>query len=736
MKQNRMSAFVAAALVVVACSDSGPTATRSALKPTQQASLDKVAATGSVTGALFTTNTFSPACGAVNVNQYELRTDVYVNGGGAGADQLPNGWYYVRVVAPGGAVLGTSVADASNPTKADLVLEVAGNTVVGCPRLWDLVKQADGTDGFAVSTNGGGVYKVEIGTDPTFEHSRKSDNFKVNEGVTSGNVVLDIDKTIGGGFVRSYQWTITKACDPTVNAAAPGASTSINCSVTIGSATPAYKDGSYAISGLITITNPSQTAAIAISNVTDNLVVTLADNSTVTPSVGVSCTAQSGLSFVIAPGASQSCTYSYTVPSAQAGAGFRNTATVYYNDGSANTSSTSNAYAFAFGSTPASENYKTATVTDAKYSGGSPAGTLGTITFGDIPKTFTFAYTAAAPAACSSTTVSNVASITETSQSTDPAYTSIAAPCTLSVRKFYDRNNNGTFDTDEPEFGVGPLAGWPVSVTGPNGYAKSGNTKLTLADVFAGTYVASEGTSLPAGYQVTAAYYYANAAPGVLLGSSASTTKSVTLTGTVPTTVVFGNACTRASTGKTMGFWSNNNGQSLLLTGKDPYNTTVTLMAGDKAWRGLLDALNLQNAGGTAYFTDLTPYSTFIDGTKAGQPYGGAYGTYRDWLLTASSGKSVTAGYMLSAQLSALVLDRAAGYVNDADIVIGWAGVGGDKSVKKLIDEANRILAIPATGITVPSGYDLRSYQTYTQSIINTLNNQTGIVRPFDPCPF
>ena len=62
-----------------------------------------------LTGAIFTTGA---SCDGTNINIFTSKTDVYVDGGPAhqGAAGLPDGFYYIQVTEPGGALLGTSVA--------------------------------------------------------------------------------------------------------------------------------------------------------------------------------------------------------------------------------------------------------------------------------------------------------------------------------------------------------------------------------------------------------------------------------------------------------------------------------------------------------------------------------------------------------------------------------------------------------------------------------------------------
>ena len=121
-----------------------------------------------LTGAIFTTNA---GCTGVNVNQFNAKADVYLNGGPARGARLPDGRYYVRVTDPnGGTVLGTS----GNSTP----VEVVKGKFKQCYRLWDLVATG-GKPGFADTPNQGGVYKVWVSPDAGFAVA-KTDNFKVN----------------------------------------------------------------------------------------------------------------------------------------------------------------------------------------------------------------------------------------------------------------------------------------------------------------------------------------------------------------------------------------------------------------------------------------------------------------------------------------------------------------------------------------------------------------------------
>jgi hypothetical protein len=127
-----------------------------------------------ISGAIFTTIS---TCDGTNVNIFQSKDDVYLDGGPAhpGAAGLPDGSYYIQVTEPDGDPLGHSPgADAT----------VLNGEFVSCYQLSAiLVKQSDGTTGYDSTSNPGGEYKVWASMNPAFPGSEsKTDNFKVKEG--------------------------------------------------------------------------------------------------------------------------------------------------------------------------------------------------------------------------------------------------------------------------------------------------------------------------------------------------------------------------------------------------------------------------------------------------------------------------------------------------------------------------------------------------------------------------
>ncbi len=134
-----------------------------------------------VKGAIFTTDS---SCTAVNLNHYASKADVYLNGGPKhpGAAGLPDGYYYVKITAPNGQLLGTSVGSGN-----DQPIHVTNGEFDQCYQLYTiLIRASDGTQGYDDTPNNGGEYKAWVSNEPTFaNNSSKTDNFKVTSGAAT-----------------------------------------------------------------------------------------------------------------------------------------------------------------------------------------------------------------------------------------------------------------------------------------------------------------------------------------------------------------------------------------------------------------------------------------------------------------------------------------------------------------------------------------------------------------------
>jgi hypothetical protein len=137
-------------------------------------------ASAQLSGAIFTTDA---SCTGVNLNHYETKRDVFVDGGPrhkGHATQLNDGSYCLQVIEPGGTVLGQSTAP---------VITVTGGSFATCYNVFNNVKTASSgftQVGFDTTTNPGGEYQlvIALSTDgKTCDFSArniiKSDNFKV-----------------------------------------------------------------------------------------------------------------------------------------------------------------------------------------------------------------------------------------------------------------------------------------------------------------------------------------------------------------------------------------------------------------------------------------------------------------------------------------------------------------------------------------------------------------------------
>ena len=168
--------------------------------------------------------------------------------------------------------------------------------------------------------------------------------------------------------------------------------------------------------------------------------------------------------------------------------------------------------------------------------------------------------------------------------------------------------------------------------------------------------------------------------------------------------VDFGNVCLGAGGGKTLGFWSNKNGQALI-------NGTDLAM---------LTALNLRNAAG----------ANFDPGT---------YAAFRTWILNATA---TNMAYMTSAQLAAMELNVFNGLVNGGSLLFaGTAPAGctvsglngaGFISVTDLMSAANASLGL--YGVTL-SGHPQRACQEFMKNALDNGNNNLNFVQAPGSCP-
>lgn len=253
---------------------------------------------------------------------------------------------------------------------------------------------------------------------------------------------------------------------------------------------------------------------------------------------------------------------------------------------------------------------------------------------------------------------------------------------TLNVMKFYDADTSGTFNAGDVE-----ITGWEVKVGAQSSFPMTAETKFTPVSIIVdpGCYTAQEGDAT--GWIHTTAKIDSAA---VVAGGE--------------TTIRFGNVCLGAGGGLTLGFWSNKNGQALI---------TATDL------QHLRDDFCLRNADG----------SQFNPTTNA---------QVRSFLLGASA---TNMSNMLSAQLTAMYLNVAHGFVNGGALVFAGSNPSGCNvpvngagfiSINALIADASAELC--ASGLVL-SGNPERACQEFKKNTLDKANNNLNFVQAPGTCP-
>ena len=250
------------------------------------------------------------------------------------------------------------------------------------------------------------------------------------------------------------------------------------------------------------------------------------------------------------------------------------------------------------------------------------------------------------------------------------------ANSTLSVQKYYDANVNGTYD-----LGEATIEGWKFSLAINGAAATDQLTTFSQQFPSGTTYQASE-------YQSVIGTWFQTEPAGNLYAGTLTT----------PTTLWFGNVCVGGGGGKTLGFWSNKNGQALYA-------------ADDQA---MLVALNLRNASG-AHFDPAS------------------HAQFRSWILGATA---TNMAYMLSAQLAAMSLNVHNGNVVGSAMIhapgTGVENAFGFASVSAVMTAANTSLG--TNGSTVTAGA-IRTLQEALKNALDNANNNLNFVQA-TPCAF
>jgi hypothetical protein len=270
-------------------------------------------------------------------------------------------------------------------------------------------------------------------------------------------------------------------------------------------------------------------------------------------------------------------------------------------------------------------------------------------------------------------------------------------PDTYSIdgAKFYDTDADGVRDNGEPG-----IAYFQIELFGD---AQSNTTTAlnplgaySFAGLLGGTYGVCE--VMPTGGQTW-------------LNTTPTTIEDIVLPPNA-TGHDFGNVCLAGGNGRTLGFWSNKNGEA-----------RMKLAPGMTARLAGLSGLNLRNATG-AHFDP------------------GSYTAFRSWLLGANA---TNMAYMLSAQMSAMWLNVNVGGPDGAvpGAAMLYAGVPpancsvpglngyGFVSVQDLISAADASLG--ANGNTTAGG-PVRSCQEFMKNALDKGNNNQNFVGSPEQC--
>lgn len=179
---------------------------------------------------------------------------------------------------------------------------------------------------------------------------------------------VEVSKTADPTFTRTYSWTIDKEGNQTELKLAVGESYTVNYTVKVDAT---YTDSDWAVSGEIKIYNPDPNYPAIITGISDVI------SGNIVPTVNCGVT----FPYSLAKGGTLTCTYSTSLSD---GTSRTNTATVSV-DSSSKVGGGSAKKDFAF-TTPTSEVDECITVSDDPY------GSLGTVCYNDLPKTFSYSF--------------------------------------------------------------------------------------------------------------------------------------------------------------------------------------------------------------------------------------------------------------------------------------------------------------------------------------------------------
>lgn len=262
---------------------------------------------------------------------------------------------------------------------------------------------------------------------------------------------------------------------------------------------------------------------------------------------------------------------------------------------------------------------------------------------------------------------------------------------TISGFKFYDANVDGVFGSGE----LG-IPGWKIFIFGAPELFDPFDTTTVMTD-FTGEY---SFINLEDGTYGACEVLPSNAPAWV-------PTTPTQITGiTVPPDSInnnFGNVCLGTGGGKTLGFWSNKNGQAVMNDGPSKADPELALLSG----------LCLRKANGSDF-----------------NPGPGSYSSFRSWILSATA---TNMAYMLSAQLAAMELNVESGQVANSSIVYAPGcgdtalnSTGNFITVNNLMTTANAQLCLNGTTF---DGDPNRPIQECLKNALDNGNNNRNFVQ-------
>lgn len=248
--------------------------------------------------------------------------------------------------------------------------------------------------------------------------------------------------------------------------------------------------------------------------------------------------------------------------------------------------------------------------------------------------------------------------------------------------RFYDANANGSRDAGEPG-----IPGWKISLTGGPGQVSlstltDAQGRFAFGGLLPGTYALAAAQPLEPGWVNTTA-------TPVLVGQAASESRDLGV-------LRIGGGAARG-----IGFWTGNGGQQILST-PGPLAQELALL------------------------TDM-----FLRQADGGSFDPGSYRELKDWLKAA---KAINMSHMLSAQLTAAILSRDAGLLEDETVVQAPGTLSanglGYITLKGLIAEANAELRRHPVTSHGSDAVAFREYQEMLKDAFEAVTANESTVQP------